>query len=310
MDQRLDLVLASREHLALLRAVHLSDRQLYARSSDLELSIQAYLKIWLPSLDHNGDVDDAPGPPPLEVAWVWHLHKLDPVSYQRDCIQWYGRLVDAREDICPFCFADTLQFPNQVSTDTDSEFIERISACAKRQSTLLWQLCWPEYEDPVFLKESVDRYKMMLELMRQNPDQFIVPTYDIDNIWHTHLAYPGLYLECCQQLVGRHVGHDDSVNDRSDGSKLRLCTATTERLWNDAFRCPWRRDGGMFRGEPPTWYWSHRSRAAGPCPAQGPRPTVAQGVESSRFVEVVGFAFGAASEPEVSTSFARFACTA
>ena len=38
---------------------------------------------------------------------------------------------------------------------------------------------WPSYDSTFFLLESVDRYFMMLALMRDNRSKFIVPTYDI-----------------------------------------------------------------------------------------------------------------------------------
>ena len=294
-----------REHITFLRAVHLSEKTLYDRSADLDYAIGVYRNIWLPSFD-TANVKI----PSLDVAWVWHLHKLDPISYHRDCLRWIGRLIDVRKGISPFCFEDRPLTSDQPQIldfgGGDAEFIEIISDRARRQSTLLWQLRWPEYEDPTFLDESVERYRLMLGLMRLHPEQFIVPTYDIDNIWHTHLAFPQNYLELCHCLVGRHVGHDDSVNDRAEGSKLRVCTAATERLWNQAFSCPWRKQGGMYRGEPPSWYWGNRRRAAGSMPAHE-----RHGLLGTRAVEVLGFAFGTTREARKPTSAfvcPRYAC--
>ncbi len=77
---------------------------------------------------------------------------------------------------------------------------------------------------------------MMMNLKRDNPETFIVPTYDIgdqsihpllgisaerplsaDNIWHTHLAFPSLYLGFCRVHVGLEVAHDDT-GERNGGS--------------------------------------------------------------------------------------------
>ena len=170
----------------------------------------------------------------------------------------------------------------------------RGSRPAARQSKLLWQLRWPEYDDTKFLDDSLCRYQMMLNLMRLHPDQFIVPTYDIDNIWHTHLAYPARYFADCLRVVGHDVGHDDSENDRSEGSKLRVSAKKTELLWNAEFPSRWRKQGAMYRGEPPDWYWSDRERAA----------AASSNVDESnllgRFREctaaVLGVAIGAANE--------------
>ena len=57
-------------------------------------------------------------------------------------------------------------------------------------------------------------------LMRRHPMVFLTPTYDVDLIWHTHMAYPRQYHLDCLSLVGRVVGHDDTDTDRGEGSKL------------------------------------------------------------------------------------------
>ena len=93
----LDLVAASREHVTFLRAVHLSEKTLCARSADLVYAIGVYRNIWLPSFN-TANVKI----PSLDVAWVWHLHKLDPISYHQDCLRWLGRLIDVSKGISPF----------------------------------------------------------------------------------------------------------------------------------------------------------------------------------------------------------------
>ena len=45
--------------------------------------------------------------------------------------------------------------------------------------------------------------------------------------------------------------HDDSVNDRSAGSKLNTSDEMTRKLWSAKFNVPFARPGSMFRGNPP-----------------------------------------------------------
>ena len=33
---------------------------------------------------------------PLDIAWVWHVHMLSPLSYERDCNEIVSVLVDHR----------------------------------------------------------------------------------------------------------------------------------------------------------------------------------------------------------------------
>merc|ERR1719254_391532 len=59
----------------------------------------------------------------------------------------------------------------------------------------------------------------------------IVPTYDVDLLWHAHMTYPQLYRRHCSEFVGFVVWHDDShglVKDcRTKGSTLDVCFRAT-----------------------------------------------------------------------------------
>merc|ERR1719414_62302 len=52
-------------------------------------------------------------------------------------------------------------------------------------------------------------------------------------------------------ILGFVLKHDDSVNDRSEGSKLNTSDEITRKLWYDQFKVPFARPGSMFRGNPP-----------------------------------------------------------
>jgi hypothetical protein len=181
----------------------------------------------------------------------------------------------------------------------DDDFTERIVSSAKNQSSFLWHVNWPEYGDQKFLEESVTRYEMMLRLMKHHPKMFIVPTYDMDVIWHTHLAFPSQYLAACQKIAGRTIHHDDDVgHDRSPAGFLSTNAAKTEQIWQAAFGSAWRKEGAMYRGEPPPWFWEDRVRAA----AKPAGPTLsgsgsqARGLFNKYIVHVAGLAFGALGE--------------
>jgi hypothetical protein len=49
---------------------------------------------------------------------------------------------------------------------------------------------------------------------------FVVPCYLIDIIWHSHQLHPLEYKKDTDKILGHLLSHDDSVNDRSEGSKL------------------------------------------------------------------------------------------
>ncbi len=71
----------------------------------------------------------------------------------------------------------------------------------------------PRFANAAFLDEGVANYGRFLDLLRRHPGSFLVPTYQIDLIWHTHmLGSAAAYAADCSRLAGRFINHDDSVN--------------------------------------------------------------------------------------------------
>ena len=126
-----------------------------------------------------------------------------------------------------------------------------ITAAAMRQAVFYYQVSLDHYRYPMFLSDAVLRYKMYLYLKQKNKDTFLVPCYDMDLIWHTHQVHPLQYQAETTNVLGFVLKHDDSVNERSEGSKLNNADNVTRRLWQDLFKVPFARPGSMFRGNPP-----------------------------------------------------------
>ena len=79
-----------KEHIGFLRAVHVAsgpgEKSLYADGARLRTAVRTYCA-WLAS-----EAARAGGPtvlvtraPPLEVAWIWHVHRLATVEYKTTC---------------------------------------------------------------------------------------------------------------------------------------------------------------------------------------------------------------------------------
>lgn len=148
-----------------------------------------------------------------------------------------------------------------------------------RQSTFLWQVSGPRFSDDEFLKDGIGRYhkfillrKRVLDDRRQRTQQqhgdvnapprnlgIIVPTYQIDLMWHTHmLSGLGLYHKDCKSLLGHGMtlNHDDGLNDRTEGGTLDVAFKETKEFWKDSYGESYCVRGGMYRGEPPKQYYS------------------------------------------------------
>jgi hypothetical protein len=132
-------------------------------------------------------------------------------------------------------------------------------ASTARQATFLWQVSGPRFADHEFLQDGVGNYYKFLQLRKRasNKQQVIVPTYQIDLMWHTHiLTHLGHYYDDCRAIMGDTLHHDDSLNDRTEGGTLDRAFQVTKALWEEQYGEEYSVVGGMYRGEPPQEFFT------------------------------------------------------
>lgn len=77
---------------------------------------------------------------------------------------------------------------------------------------------------------AIARYKMFLHLMYLYPKQLIIPTREIDLVWHFHILDTRKYAFDCEILFGYFLHHRPSSGEKSEGNKILLETAFTLTL--------------------------------------------------------------------------------
>lgn len=211
---------------------------------------------------------------PLDIEWVWHCHLLSPVKYVEDCQNNYNCTVEhivQDEHLYETSLAVSEQYWNKkypdipfsvdlTGSDIDVSQIERsrsyefsydLEEAASRQMVFFYQVSLPHYKDSKFLENGLLRYKKFLFLKYKNPETCLVPCYDIDLMWHTHMNFSAGYRTVTELLLGGILTHDDSINDRNEGSRLSMSDANTRHLWKTAFNEHFASYGAMWRGDPP-----------------------------------------------------------
>ena len=124
----------------------------------------------------------------------------------------------------------------------------------ERQALFLWQVSGERFQDDTFLEEAVDKYHKFIQLKPKAVinRSIIVPTYQIDLMWHTHiLSSIGLYEKDCKAIMGSTMHHDDSFTDRTEGGILDASFQSTCAMWKAEYGEDYIVEGGMYRGEPP-----------------------------------------------------------
>ena len=135
--------------------------------------------------------------------------------------------------------------------ELQTEFSYDILSASLRQSVFYYQVSLPHFRNLNFLQNCIRRYTQYLQLKEKYPDQFLVPCYDMDIVWHTHQVNPEDYVKDTTKLLGHILPHDDSVNDRTEGLKLCNSQQVTEGLWQKEFNENFGQRGAMYRGQPP-----------------------------------------------------------
>ncbi|XP_076116695.1 uncharacterized protein LOC143084171 [Mytilus galloprovincialis] len=262
-----DLVEAAKKQVEFL---HLVDKETNLYEGEVvRQAIFRYEKFWLPLLAINNN-DHLHVAAPLDICWIWHCHMLSPLSYARDCNKIFGKILSHKlmggqerkegqitaEQLwnqmypnTPFYNKDPITF--EIPSDFVSCLTYDLEAAVSRQKVFYYQVSLPHYTDNKFLESSLVRYKKFLHMKRCYPDSFIVPCYDIDLIWHTHQLCPLSYKTDTVRLLGEHFNHDDSVNDRTEGSKLCRSMSETQTMWEELFNEKFTNIACMYRGLPP-----------------------------------------------------------
>jgi len=90
--------------------------------------------------------------------------------------------------------------------------VQRQAGFVDRMHQHLW-LRSPAF--PGTLKRALDRYDKFVQLFKLYPDSVLVPTLDIDIVWHTHQCSAFLYRDAMMKRVGKFINHDDKYGQAS-----------------------------------------------------------------------------------------------
>ncbi|KAI9324495.1 hypothetical protein DFJ73DRAFT_242910, partial [Zopfochytrium polystomum] len=116
------------------------------------------------------------------------------------------------------------------------------------------------------LPRATQRYHKFITLMAREPSKFLVPTLDIDLMWHTHQLFPNKYRSYTLSNVRQVVNHDDGVDDKT----LDDSFVTTTKLWKRHFREQYsylNKESKWFRRAPRSVFPAYATYAASQLPA-------------------------------------------
>ena len=67
-------------------------------------------------------------------------------------------------------------------------------------------------QETAYLENALQRYRKFLHLAykTRGTGMSIIPTHDVDLMWHAHQRSPLAYAADCIRLMGDVIGHDDT----------------------------------------------------------------------------------------------------
>ena len=115
------------------------------------------------------------------------------------------------------------------------ENVERQMNFVEKMHNHLW-ICSPAAQGT--LRRAVDRYTKFLELFKAHPGTVLVPTLDIDLVWHTHQCSAAEYQTLTMDQTGQYIDHNDKIAKRTlKGGMEKTVELFTVRFGEDYLRC-------------------------------------------------------------------------
>ncbi|KAL8618173.1 hypothetical protein ACOMHN_059180 [Nucella lapillus] len=153
-----------------------------------------------------------------------------------------GRDEGGCERLC-VCVCDDL--PSRLCFDLLSAAVCRKSSSSRlcfdllsaavRQKVFFYQVSLPHFKDLQFLSICELRYKRFLYLKQQNPSVELVPCYDMDLMWHTHMLHPLAYKIDTETILGFTLDHNKFLDGPNPELHLTEAYDQTRDLWTDTF---------------------------------------------------------------------------
>ncbi|KAI8065460.1 hypothetical protein BC940DRAFT_82825 [Gongronella butleri] len=90
-----------------------------------------------------------------------------------------------------------------------------------RQRSFYEKVSRLNWKDAESFRRAIRGYHDFLHLIKTNPRKTMVPTLEIDCVWHTHMLKVGSYRQFCLRHLGRVINHDDSIPSTAIDTHVR-----------------------------------------------------------------------------------------
>ncbi|MGD1865537.1 MAG: glycine-rich domain-containing protein [Phormidesmis sp.] len=126
----------------------------------------------------------------------------------------------------------------QTLAKPDRDFVAKLSSVDF--GPIAYKLMHPDEGEPWDLArvtQAVEQYRRFLFLSKHYPGHRVVPSREVDEVWHTHILDTAKYREDCDILFGKFMDHWPyfGLKDEAERAELNDAFSETQQLMEEHF---------------------------------------------------------------------------
>lgn len=228
------------EHILLLRKV-IKHPEMTTAGPKLDAAIFDYCQ----RMAHNGmRTPEQQQKLPWQIEWIWHVHRLHPINYRDDCEQQLSDgLVDKTDSKIFSNFNQKYKPKTTLSSARDEHVFAPsidLASAAIRQTDFLEKFKNHSLYSAKLGNSQRTNFKNLIQnyiwfLKLADTKTLIVPTFEIDIIWHTHMRCPSRYHNDSKASCGFIFDHDDSIESCILNDAFKLTADRWEKTYKTTY---------------------------------------------------------------------------
>ncbi|VBB80962.1 Putative protein of unknown function [Podospora comata] len=172
--------------------------------------------------------------PPLDLLMIWHSFMLNPYLYK----DWARAVRPSGATDCCLHWELLLETTNRSLPGYQTAKYDLVAAVGRQADFALTitRFAWihKPYSDSIF-RRAIARYSSFLRLFHAGLVT-VVPTLDIDLVWHTHQLSPAVYFQFSKSVTnGRFINHNDHLEQKAISSRFEQAKQLYKRHFGEKY---------------------------------------------------------------------------
>ena len=85
------------------------------------------------------------------------------------------------------------------------------------------------------IEAAVKKFERFMDMIKNYPGRCVVPTLNVDLVWHTLMGNPASYWKYTTAVTGKFIGHDDKIDEARLGKSFQWTCEKYEKLYNEPY---------------------------------------------------------------------------